>query len=191
MKCTETQDYIVAYLDGEVAQEVRAEIDLHLEACAECRTEAEELRSVSALARSRPSLEPSPSWEAALDRKLAGAKWRQLTDEIAALRREVGEVRTALTGLTALPGDRKHPDPAMGDGPLMTVEEVAAYLRLPEEQVYTILDQLPYIEINYEVRFRRASIDKWLARRENGAEEGGFHWADWIDGKLPHSAHDV
>lgn len=39
MKCPSVQDHLSAYLDAEVPEELRRELEAHLEACAACRAE--------------------------------------------------------------------------------------------------------------------------------------------------------
>jgi len=51
-------------------------------------------------------------------------------------------------------------------GPVLTVEELARYLRVPVGDVYEQLEELPAFEFAGEVRFLRASIDNWIRERE-------------------------
>ena len=52
---------------------------------------------------------------------------------------------------------------------LMTVEEVAKYLKVEESTVYTWARQrkVPAIKISRFWRFRKEDIDKWLEGRKN------------------------
>ena len=51
--------------------------------------------------------------------------------------------------------------------PLMTVQDVAAYLQLTPETVRRMVRQgeLPAIKVNHSYRFRRSMIDEYLHRR--------------------------
>ena len=59
MNCKEVKPELVAYLDGELQDEVRSQVETHLEACAACRAEhdalAATLKSVESLTATRPS----------------------------------------------------------------------------------------------------------------------------------------
>ena len=49
---------------------------------------------------------------------------------------------------------------------LLTPREAAAYLRLSATQFAAVLPNLPRIELAGEWRFRRSSLEAWLAARE-------------------------
>ena len=60
-------------------------------------------------------------------------------------------------------------------GEILTVTEVAAYLKMSKRQVYTMCETrtregsmknhaLPVLKINGNLRFRKADVDSWLAR---------------------------
>lgn len=51
--------------------------------------------------------------------------------------------------------------------PLLTVAEVAEYLRVKPRTVYQWVwrRRIPFLKAGATVRFRRAEIDEWLARR--------------------------
>ncbi len=50
---------------------------------------------------------------------------------------------------------------------LMTLEEVAAYLRVTKKTIYRLLKQgkIPATMVGHQWRFDRASIDEWLQRK--------------------------
>lgn len=50
-------------------------------------------------------------------------------------------------------------------GALLTVDEVAAILRVPKSWIYAHLSDLPAIRLGRYVRFKRADIDDFVARR--------------------------
>jgi excisionase family DNA binding protein len=54
-------------------------------------------------------------------------------------------------------------------GDFWTVEEVAAYLRLPQSTVYKLAQDkiLPGFKVGKHWRFRREAILKWIDEREN------------------------
>ena len=59
MKCKEVKPELVAYLDGELEDSIRSQVEAHLENCADCRAEhdalAATLKSVDSLPATRPS----------------------------------------------------------------------------------------------------------------------------------------
>jgi len=50
---------------------------------------------------------------------------------------------------------------------LMTVEEVARYLRVTKKTIYRLLKggKLPAIKLGHQLRFVKASIDRWLQQK--------------------------
>src|SRR5262245_54829094 len=96
MRCTEMLEQIVAYLDGESPADATREMDDHLGACAACRGEADLLRATSALVRNQPPLEPSATWDLALENKLSRLKLSRLAGEMAQLRRATQEIGARL-----------------------------------------------------------------------------------------------
>ena len=53
---------------------------------------------------------------------------------------------------------------------LMTLEEIADYLRLNEKTIYRLLneDNIPAIKIGHLWRFKKSAIDKWLNKKSAG-----------------------
>jgi excisionase family DNA binding protein len=64
----------------------------------------------------------------------------------------------------------------MGD--LMTVEEVAAMLRVPKSWVYGHTsgegERIPFLKIGRHLRFRRSEIQEWLQSRSRNKPEPSF-----------------
>ena len=52
------------------------------------------------------------------------------------------------------------------DKVLLTVDEVAAILRVPRSWVYSHQDQLPTVRLGRYVRFRRSEIELFLGRQK-------------------------
>ena len=48
------------------------------------------------------------------------------------------------------------------DGCLLTVDEVAAILRVPRSWVYSHLSELPVIRLGGYVRFKRSEVERFL-----------------------------
>ncbi len=55
---------------------------------------------------------------------------------------------------------------------LMTVREVAEYLRVTEKTIYRLLrrGRIPATKVGHQWRFDRVSIDEWLQRRSVGTQ---------------------
>lgn len=55
---------------------------------------------------------------------------------------------------------------------LMTVREVADYLRVSEKTIYRLLKQghIPGTKVGNQWRFDKTAIDKWLQRDSGGAK---------------------
>jgi excisionase family DNA binding protein len=50
-------------------------------------------------------------------------------------------------------------------GALLTVDEVAAILRVPKSWIYAHLSELPTIRLGRYIRFKWSDIDEFLSRR--------------------------
>jgi len=51
-------------------------------------------------------------------------------------------------------------------GPVLDLDELAEFLRVTPETIGTYLDELPSFELGGKLLFRRASVEKWIERRE-------------------------
>jgi anti-sigma factor RsiW len=52
------------------------------------------------------------------------------------------------------------------DHAVLTPQDVAAMLRVPVEEVFARLDELPCFEFAGRVRFRRRALEEWMERQE-------------------------
>jgi excisionase family DNA binding protein len=61
-------------------------------------------------------------------------------------------------------------EPLKCEGPLLTVAEVARYLRIHEKTVYTMVArrELPSIRLGRRVRFSPDDILRWVSARKEG-----------------------
>lgn len=59
------------------------------------------------------------------------------------------------------------------DPPVMTIDEVAAYLRIPRASVYKLAQKgkIPAQKVGRHWRFRRETIDQWLSKEPNPRKE--------------------
>jgi negative regulator of sigma E activity len=60
MSCAEVRPYLSAYVDGELAEPLRAQVARHLAGCAECAARAESYHATDALLASLPATMPAP-----------------------------------------------------------------------------------------------------------------------------------
>ena len=68
-------------------------------------------------------------------------------------------------------------DPAGADHEILTLEEVAHYLRLKPQTIYKWAQEkrIPAVKLGKEWRFRRSVIDRWLDDRLLGEDSGFGH----------------
>lgn len=71
MKCEQVRNCLPAVLDGRVSGEERDRVNAHLDACAVCARQAEEMRSVWLALDELPAIEPSLGFDARLRARLA------------------------------------------------------------------------------------------------------------------------
>jgi excisionase family DNA binding protein len=66
------------------------------------------------------------------------------------------------------------------DSEIMTIEEVAAYLRLKPQTIYKWAQEkrIPAAKLGKEWRFRRSLIDLWLDEQMLGEDSGFGHLRD-------------
>jgi excisionase family DNA binding protein len=59
------------------------------------------------------------------------------------------------------------------EGPVMTVDDLAAYLRIPRSSAYKLAQRgkVPCQKVGRHWRFSRAAIDRWL-EGQSGSREG-------------------
>src|SRR5262249_4007661 len=67
--------------------------------------------------------------------------------------------------------DTAEPAPPSNCEPLMTVEDLASYLKIKSQTLrdWAKKGRIPYEPVNSEIRFRRSVIDKWID--ENRADK--------------------
>jgi len=75
----------------------------------------------------------------------------------------VDQARTVEAG--AIGADATGPAPSSNLEPLMTVEDLAGYLKIKSQTLrdWVKKGRIPYEPVNSEIRFRRSVIDKWMA----------------------------
>ena len=68
-------------------------------------------------------------------------------------------------------------DPSGADHEILTLEEVAHYLRLKPQTIYKWAQEkrIPAVKLGKEWRFRRSVIDRWLDDQLLGEDSGFAH----------------
>jgi len=174
MKCKDVQMELVPYLDGELSTMGQKVIEAHLAECADCAQEAEELRGLTEFTQNFKEITPKASWWANLQAKLESEKTVDIGTEIRYLRHTLCDLSEHLE-------TREINSATMNE--IMTLDEVADYLRIDVDTVWNMLDELPHFQIGYELRFKKSSIDEWIHARENRIEfvdEQWFSGSDWF-----------
>jgi len=119
-----------------------------------------------------------------LDRHLGGCEscrqTRRVMERLAADSRSLPRHQPADRAIIAV-NEAVHrlvPAPRRTDfGPVMDITELAEFLRVTPETIGIYLDELPSFELGGKLLFRRASVEKWIERREQSippAEMSGF-----------------
>ena len=175
MKCDEIREKLTEFLDNESSEIEHQIIQSHLDDCAGCANELDSLRESLTDFRRLKSIEPSRNWDFELNKKLTKA---QRPPEI-----DIEILRSAVIGLSQrvlkLEEMRGYIPPTI-DGEIMSIEELARYLRMSVEKVFEIIDQIPKFRIGYEYRFVRASIDQWIRSLEQDPyQQQDNYWSDW------------
>ena len=70
MKCNEAEGFLIPFVDGKLASRERAEVESHLRACSSCAERASGFTVVSGLLDAWEGIEPSPFFNARLERRI-------------------------------------------------------------------------------------------------------------------------
>jgi len=178
VECEQIRNELVRFVDDEVSDEIREAVQAHVDSCAECSKELESLRNVKNLFQSWKDISPSRDWEMEFKRKMAKTQRQPMT--------ELEILRSAVIGLSRRVRELEESQatlPPTLESEIMTVDELARYLRLSTEQVFDIIDQLPRFQIGYEYRFKRESIDQWIRSLEQRPYPQKYLWGDWSAGE--------
>lgn len=139
MTCDEFQRAMHAYLDRGLAEEAAREVQAHAQACVACGRELRELERLRGWL-AQSAVERAP--ESARDR-----------------------VRRALHEAVELEAERVRAQPPA----IMTLWEVAEYLRVGEPEARRIAYGIPHFQIAGQLRFRREMVERWIETQERQA----------------------
>jgi excisionase family DNA binding protein len=70
---------------------------------------------------------------------------------------------------------------------LMTLREVATYLRLSKDTVYRMAQsaKIPASKLGTQWRFRKSEVDAWIDKNKNVARAGSAYLQQGISGETP------
>lgn len=173
MECEEIRDRLTEFLDEELPDDIQKTIQAHLDECEECRKELESFRNVLNVCHQWKGIQPSRDWESEFKRKLTKT---QRPPEM-----EIEILRSAVIGLSQRIQklEEKNALPPTLESEIMTVEELARYLRLSIDKVFEIIDQIPKFHIGYDYRFVRESVDRWIRSLEQDPYQKNNYWSGW------------
>lgn len=174
MNCKDVQIELIAYLDEELSTMGQKAIKAHLAECEDCSKEVEKLRNVTKLTKRWQGINPKECWLENLQAKLETEKTKDLATEIHYLRNTISDLFEHLQQWDAS---------VRVFNEIMTLDEVADYLRVDVDTLWNMLDELPHFQLGYELRFKKSSIDEWIKFKENRTElvdEQWFSGNDWF-----------
>jgi anti-sigma factor RsiW len=77
MSCERMESRILAYVDGRLKENERAEVEKHLKSCAICRVRVTEFGAVNDLLDELPMIEPSPAFDVRMRARIAAEPVKQ------------------------------------------------------------------------------------------------------------------
>jgi excisionase family DNA binding protein len=133
MNCDDALERLSAFLDDDLPDIERNEVQAHLDNCPLCRAECTILDQITADAKALPLSVPGSE----LILKISAAIHATET-----------------------------PPPPTEFGPVLTLDELCAYLRVERATVVQYLPEIPCFELGGKLLFRRKSIEQWVEQRE-------------------------
>jgi len=137
MKCAEFRRLEHDWIDDCMSGEQARCLEQHAQTCKSCASRLGRLEALRRLLRASGS-EPAP---------------------------ESAQLRALGAVLRAAAGEYAPLSPAEPPA-IMTLAEVASFLRTSEGKVRTSLHEIPHFVVGGELRFRRESIERWIDREE-------------------------
>lgn len=141
-----TDEAIITYLYNEACADEISAIEKHMSECSDCSHKIEGIR------RTIFNID-----------QIDDCKMPQyLEEKISGFFEKIGEIKDNLADNSKdnITGSIQN------QNCILTPSELAAYLKLPMESIYELLDEIPHLIIAGQVRFRKTSIEKWLDSRE-------------------------
>ncbi len=173
LKCEQVCEKLTEFIDNELPSELHEIIQQHLNNCENCLKELESIKKVTHICKKWKDIRPSKNWKADLKRKLLQEQ-RQSDPEIEMLKSAIIVLSQRIERLEKI----QNYIPPTIENEIMTVSELARYLRISKEQVYEIIDHIPKFQIGYEYRFVKESIDQWIRSLEQNEYPQYYVWND-------------
>lgn len=168
LTCEEIKEKLVEFLDGELPNEASL-IQEHTKVCPKCQEELNSLSKLKKLFRTWRDIRPSREWKVALEKKLSRIAQEPGLETIEKVIFDLNErlkvVEQALNSIQS-----------KATCEIMTLDELSRYLKLRPEDILTMVDQIPNIQIGSEYRFIKESIDRWLRSLENSPYADSYSW---------------
>lgn len=176
MRCEQVIEKLTEFLDEELSNELHNEIQRHLYSCENCLQELESIKKVIHLCEKWKDIRPSKNWKADLKRKFLQEQ-KQSDPEIEILKSAIIVLSQRIEKLERM---QNYVPPTI-ESEIMTVNELARYLRISTEKVYEIIDHIPRFQIGYEYRFVKESIDQWIRSLEENVYPQSYMRNDWSE----------
>lgn len=169
MTCEEIREKLVELIDGELSSEAD-HIKEHLDICPDCQQELNSLIKLKKLFRSWKDIRPSTKWKVTFEEKLSQIERERTLTTIEKIVSNLNErLKLVEQALKSIQSENL--------GEIMTLDELARYLKLSPEQLLEIIEQIPNVRIGSEYRFIRQSIDRWLKSLEHDPYTNYYNWS--------------
>lgn len=141
---------IITYLYNEAGADEISAIEKHISECSDCAHKIEGIRQTIF------NIDQMDDCKAS----------KYLEDKIAGFFEKISEIKDSLTDnfKDNITGS------VQNQNRILTPSELSAYLKLPIESIYELLDEIPHLILAGQIRFRKTSIEKWLDSREKKPE---------------------
>lgn len=173
VKCDQVCEKLTEFIDNELPNELNEAIQQHLNSCENCLKELESIKKVMHLCKKWKDIHPSKNWKTDLKRKFLQEQ-KQSDPEIEIIKSAIIVLSQRIERLEKM---QNYVPPTI-ENEIMTVSELARYLRISTEKVYEIIDHIPKFQIGYEYRFVKESIDQWIKSLEQNGYSQYYIWND-------------
>jgi len=144
LDCTYVQELLSAFEKKELEQDLYEEVCQHVDTCNDCSLLLEKYRTLSQLTLSFQNVDSQPSFS-------SEEMFREPPQEM------LKEIRLNIEKEEAL---------ATVDNEVLTFREVAAFLRISEDDLEKDVSNLPFFEIGGRLRIRRSCLLQWVQEQE-------------------------
>jgi hypothetical protein len=158
-----TDEAIITYLYNEAGADEVSAIEKHITECSDC---AHKIKGIRQTIFNIDQMDDNKTPEF-LEEKIAGFFDKLSVIEAQGIKiQDKGELIEADKGNLNNNFKDDNAGCALIQNDILTLSELAAYLKLPDESIYDLLDEIPHLQLAGQLRFRRNSIEKWLDSRE-------------------------